>query len=161
MITFLEAKNDPVRNCTGYHFNVQLITTDPGEALKIAFGMPITELPAVHDLFIIQEMKEDITRCIKSGTPFMPVIDMTSYPEVIAYIDTRPAEDGTDQFSKDVLMAYGKMKVWVENADSDCELDYTGIYYIVVNLHCSFTGLKFIPQELAEQKHPQHQHSTS
>lgn len=147
-VKFIGTAKDLLRK--SYRFEVTPSGIDFVASLEILIHGGITSLPAIAEQAIFEHMKEEMCLRIRDEVTFMPVLDLSLYPKVYAYLDRRvPTDDGT-KFGHDVCLAYGKMKEWLRGRTLNDKTDYHGMHYITVNAEVPFTGLKIVMPQPSE-----------
>jgi hypothetical protein len=122
-----------------------IVSGDPRVAIMMCLGgrgrdMGVTELGAYCEGVIVRNAKEEIDQIHKTGKRCILVADLTHFPLITAYIDTR---DQVDVFASDAQLdqyATDVIRVW-RTYDQTKEIPY-----IPVNMQKSFVGLKILPR---------------
>jgi hypothetical protein len=123
-----------------YNFLVTDVKSqNPNYSIATAYGQPLSrnnnrirDLNAFAEMFILTIMKEELET---NNQRILLVIDLTNYPYISSYFDYRDQIDvnkDMDSFSQDII------RLWTNQTSAD-------IPTILVNLNCTFTGLKLIP----------------
>lgn len=118
----------------------------PEPAIRTAMGVPITDLtdiPSVVERTIAQYFRMNMVELANKQTSFLLVIDISTYPRVAAYIDTRDQvdPDDTSDFGQAITKYWTAFNIDVRKG----KMRTSDLPCIVVNPDISSTGLKLIP----------------
>lgn len=134
-----------------YYFQVyDIITPNANLAAAVVCGEPlknnpIEEFTADAEIQIVKNLEKEIELCYDNKIPFLIIIDITTFPIIMAKINKWPDTPHVDsQFSKDVNKAINVMTEQVNNNINRTHSDFKGYYTIIVNVTIPFTGLKLI-----------------